>query len=595
MNQKAIELLSVNAVRDSIATSDFLEPFIQDNDKEPSWDGSVYIYKDKSRKKCYLNGRLSVQVKGTENDDLTPASIKYPISTIDLKNYLYDGGTIYFVVRVNHEGTLKQIYYVELTPIKIRILLSEAKDKKTKSVELKKFPNDSNSKAMIFLNCYENCQKQASFFDAKLRTLEELKKAGVLEGITIPVSTISGIDPKSALLKNEVYLYAKIKGGAIPQPIEIVPENLTMSEEREATISVGRRLFYTKVKQIRNSESIRTCIGDSLFFDYDPCKKLVRISFKETNSLRSLITDLDFFIAYIENESFTFNECVVPFVNFESKSQTFNVKKEKERLSYLKKVVAALDILGCDKDITVSDLSERDCLNIHYLVKAFVDKEPITGLKIDLPPIRSIDVGQLRFLVCLFRVDDNPGKYAIFDFFKAEIPLVYENSRGEKLPISQYIILQAEDLIKTTNIRYDVLLPSFQKCERHAELIERANNFLLELIKAYDMDSEKIELLDTAEAFANWIFNATEEELPYDVRLLNKLQIEKRKNHLSLSQVRELFRITESPNIREDVLVGAYLLLDQQEEAEFHFKKMDKELQEAFKSYPIYHFWNNGN
>ena len=171
------------------------------------------------------------------------------------------------------------------------------------------------------------------------------------------------------------------------------------------------------------------------------------------------------------------------------------------------------------------------------------------------------------------------------------MPLVYENLKGEKLPISQYIILQAEDLIKTTNIRYDVLLPSFQKSERHSELIERANCFLLELIKACDMDSTNVELLETAQSFADWIFNATEEELPYDVRLLNKLQIEKRKGPLGLSQIRELFRIIESSNIREDVLVGAYLLLDQQEDAEAHFKKMDNELQKAFKAYPIYHFW----
>ncbi|MDD4413451.1 MAG: hypothetical protein PHR14_02690 [Oscillospiraceae bacterium] len=43
LSAKAIEMLSTNAVKDSIAMSGFLEPFIADNDKEPSWDGHVYI------------------------------------------------------------------------------------------------------------------------------------------------------------------------------------------------------------------------------------------------------------------------------------------------------------------------------------------------------------------------------------------------------------------------------------------------------------------------------------------------------------------------------------------------------------------------
>lgn len=77
MDKKAIETLSVNAVRDSIVTSDFLDQFIADNDKEPTWDGFVYIYGDKSKKKNKLKGRLPVQIKGTENDDFSKEEIIY--------------------------------------------------------------------------------------------------------------------------------------------------------------------------------------------------------------------------------------------------------------------------------------------------------------------------------------------------------------------------------------------------------------------------------------------------------------------------------------------------------------------------------------
>lgn len=56
LDNRAIETLSVNAVKNSIVTSEFLDQFIADNDKEPSWDGFIYIYGDKSKKKAVLKG-----------------------------------------------------------------------------------------------------------------------------------------------------------------------------------------------------------------------------------------------------------------------------------------------------------------------------------------------------------------------------------------------------------------------------------------------------------------------------------------------------------------------------------------------------------
>ena len=56
LDSKAIETLSVNAVKNSIVTTDFLDQFIAENDKEPSWDGFVYMYSNKSKKKSNFNG-----------------------------------------------------------------------------------------------------------------------------------------------------------------------------------------------------------------------------------------------------------------------------------------------------------------------------------------------------------------------------------------------------------------------------------------------------------------------------------------------------------------------------------------------------------
>lgn len=232
LNTKAIETLSVNAVKDSIAMSDFLEPFINENDKEPSWDGAVYIYNCKNHNKSNLEGRLSIQVKGKECNDFSQEEISFPISTIDLKNYLYDGGIILFVVYVSSDGLTRKIYYIELPPIKLRLTLSNAENQKTKTLKLEEFPTDNYKKATIFLNCLQNCQKQASFTNANLLSLDELEAQGVLEGITVPIAAIGENDPQRALVTNEVYIYAKIKGCAIPQPLEILPLHMVTNQEK---------------------------------------------------------------------------------------------------------------------------------------------------------------------------------------------------------------------------------------------------------------------------------------------------------------------------------------------------------------------------
>ena len=60
-NSKTIETLSVNAVRNSITVCPLLDEFVADNDKEPSWDGNIYIYDNKKKTKDTLKGRIPIQ------------------------------------------------------------------------------------------------------------------------------------------------------------------------------------------------------------------------------------------------------------------------------------------------------------------------------------------------------------------------------------------------------------------------------------------------------------------------------------------------------------------------------------------------------
>lgn len=51
-----IEKLATSAVTGYISKTDYLSPFINEGDKEPSWDGNIYVFNNSSRSKCYLMG-----------------------------------------------------------------------------------------------------------------------------------------------------------------------------------------------------------------------------------------------------------------------------------------------------------------------------------------------------------------------------------------------------------------------------------------------------------------------------------------------------------------------------------------------------------
>src|SRR5699024_2648843 len=111
--------------------------------------------------------------------------------------------------------------------------------------------------------CLQNCQKEASLGEGKLFSLEELQKEGVLENIVIPFSGVGFDDPQMALIKSEVYLYAKIKGSSIPQPIDIIPEDVHTKQNMDALISVEDKIFYTNYEVIKGINGVTLCFGSS--------------------------------------------------------------------------------------------------------------------------------------------------------------------------------------------------------------------------------------------------------------------------------------------------------------------------------------------
>ena len=65
--------------------------YINDGDKEPFFDGHLYLYAGGKRNNEHYTGRVAVQVKGKDLDEFKDGKFCYPIEMLDLKAYLHEG------------------------------------------------------------------------------------------------------------------------------------------------------------------------------------------------------------------------------------------------------------------------------------------------------------------------------------------------------------------------------------------------------------------------------------------------------------------------------------------------------------------------
>lgn len=594
MNSKAIEELATNAVKKSIITTDVLDQFISENDKEPTWDGYVYIYDNKKKRKSDLRGRVAVQIKGKLKDEMPKDEISFPVSTIDMKNFLYDGGAIYFVVYISSDGTKETIYYTALTPVKLKLHLAQAKGQGTKSLKFIPFPTGNNQKATFFLNFYLDCKKQASFATKEMLSLEELEKQDVLTGLTFSVTGYgySQNDLHRALFENEVYLYANIKGSNAPVPIDLIPYNLQTQETEPCKIAVNDKVYYSSFSRIRSKDKVIVEIGESFKITMTKSGGLVNISYNSAPMLSDRIKDTEFMLDILRSKHFSLNGCKLDIDLAATEFQNFNIEAQTESVEYYKKMQTVLNLLNVQQDVNLSTMTKQDLLEMDNLITAFIDKKTVRNIRKDLSVITKIKIQNIVLILIFEETNKDSGEYNIYNFFSANLVLVYDTLESDDNYItSLYSILQKDDYLQISNIDYEAILPSYQALlKNNPAIFERANIDMLNMISAYD-ENKNTKLLNVAKSFAEWILNDDKDTLPYEIKLLNLLQIVRRERELNIDEIKQLCAIIENSLTREDIKVGAYLLLENQMAAQIHFDMLGKDEQEGFKKYPIFVFW----
>lgn len=595
------EQLGTSAVIQAISKTDRLKPFVNNGDKEPSYDGGVYIYNNDKYAKDNIK-RVLIQVKSKGVQSKPPAEIQFPVSVIDLDNYMHNGGVMFFVVYYDKAtGETKQIYYSALLPFKIKAILKGANNEKKKiSIAFRVFPSAPNEITDLFLNFYSDAQKQISFAEKDLPTITELQKSGTLESLSfsyVSAAQIPGITSYPKILDGkEVYLYANIKGGVVPIPVEHYAQitQLHMGYADNIPVSVNGIIYYECVTKVITANELIYHIGSSVTITVPNIDRhasnaqdfKLTISVKLKGTLKQRIKALEFLNAVLNAKSFELGGIKLPVDFTDTELKRLVPDPYKALLKKYKQYAAVLKKLHVKKDVSLDNFANEDHWKLNSLVEAIENKAPIKNIKGTLTTITNVNFGGLHLVMLCKKQKD--GSYKIWDYFSKHIDVCFIDENDKPYTASQYSVMKAADFLSVDNLYLPSIIEDYKHIEPQPYIAENGNLVMLEMLKAYD-EKPNEELFGAVKQMYAWL-ETVSSYLSEEVMIINKLQIVRRERELTFAEKQELYNIAcNSENITYKI--GALILLSEQNEAQKLLDNLPQEEKDILMSFPIFKFY----
>ena len=345
-----IEFEAVGAVREVLNRTNYLESFIDENDKTPVWDGSILVYGDSKipHSKTSLRGRVPVQVKGRLIDTLPVKEIKFAVNLDDLRGFNSEGGAIFFVVYMTKDYT-KKIYYSNLLTIDIERFLQRSSKQKQVSISFSPFPDDKGVIMSIFLSFLANRKRQMGTVDTKklyMDQWDDLEGESMLGTLTIPIITYNDPDRLPFELATSIpqYVYTSPKDFEhILIPVERM-ESMAIGYIEIGTIKIDDIIYYQEYEIIWQEGEFSFHFGKGLSMSFERVKNRsesgsykININLTSQGTLKERVKDVEFFIHYFDKKNVSIKSIDFPLkdLTVSSKDEIDSIRKLYKRLTDL--------------------------------------------------------------------------------------------------------------------------------------------------------------------------------------------------------------------------------------------------------------------
>lgn len=594
------EIIATTAVKERLALCDGLQSFINERDKEPLWDGPIYVFPKDNNKKENLIGRVPVQVKGKKKDVTSKTTnVNYEIKVSALRKYLQDGGLIYFVVTfgVSKEKT---IFYKVLLPYDIQQILKHAGKKQNTYISFQRLPEDDDSIRHIFIQFIHDKKRQATqIVLSEQQVAEAIKNGGSFKFHVLPkVQPRNSFDMLRETTTQDIYLYVETKEGVELPFSKIEQSFFSMAiEKKDIPVSVNGIKYYDSISYGYENGKAYFYVGQALKLPYAEEGEELRkqtIKFELKGTLNNRIIDSDFILALAENKEIRFGEQVIFNMSVDKSEDVENFKKINIEL---KKLKCALDYFGVHIDLDMDNLTAGDDKTIDVLIRASSGK-PLSFNEKDLPhifySIKKLGNTSVRILV---KKEKDSEEYVLSSAFsdEAHVTLEFMNNEGNKViiePWSLFVYMTAQEFL-CSNIDYSTILKSIKSLDARGKEVEindpetgktiGTNAMLLEIISAYDSQSTKdYELLQ----FALDIAEAIESDAP--ATIINKFQVIKRMRNLTSEEIADLVVLRRRFIDNAMIKCGIAIVLGEADVARKLLDELTDEDRKRIIDYPIY-------
>ena len=587
MTTKKIEEKGQRILCGFFSECDRVDTYVPCNDKEPLWDGHLYLFSSPQQKADQVYGRIPAQLKSAAKTS-SKDTCTFSVRTTALETYKRDGGIIYFyVLTENPEGS--QIYYCPLTPVTIKKYLRVPSKGGKVSIKLKRIPSDKNQVTEELFQFHFDCKKQTSSSDKPIVELKDyLGKAGKRQFTVFAKSPNPVDDIFKHMQSRPLYMYATDDNQNVTFPIGDGPVTIKIGKNIEQEISVNSVPYFKGCTLFEDEDETIVTIGSFFTFRSGNENKQATINFKlEPKSNIKKIPYLSFCLAVLKHKYFNIGSLKVACEGLEASADL--IKKMQEELKILCQVRSLFNTMHIEDDINLDELDSSGINNLEALYRGIVLNEPLE-LKAGMEKHARVEIGPLTIYI-MFEPTDENGKFFVHDFFMDDDVCCLLTENGNTTKSSRYTLLSVDQFVEASNFDYSRMIPSYEQFVKLDEKVaQQANLDMLRMILAYDKtNGVKKKLLDAAEALNNWFIEIKRfNDLP--INEINRLQIIKRKRSLSEDEKEHIYSLMEECSA-EDCKAACMLLLDNQAGAEYHFKKIPEQQQEFFRSLPICHFW----
>lgn len=594
VDTKAIEEKALNYLKYFIEDSERISQYLADNDKEPCWDGHLYLYDGEGKSKKNLLGRVPIQVKGTEVERFKTKKWKFKLEKSDLQAYLHEP-TFFIVCQIKKNSKERKLFYRELLPCSVQTLLKDMGKKESRqtlfhllNTDLKDFED----KLLVFMN---NSRKMLSFVNSAPMTMDDVFKRGIKNfSFVSPIKPSNRIELMKYLSTHDTYLYAKIsKEFNIDFPIADGPMRFAFKRQENCDVRIGDRVFYHGYTNEIKEGFMNVIVGGILTMTIPlDEKERVKASVKmktDSKYLKESIHEAEFALALYEHKVLSIGNVIKLGVNDNN-----TIKELYEKLGCWKALQTVLDKMHVTKPFDLTAITPDQIQLINILIEALVEGKRVK-LKDPENSILLFEIANIKLL--LWCVADKNGECTIGDFFDGAINISYLFQGKEIINASLYSYLQNDDLwTKIDNIDYDGLLPSaIKSANENAHCLELLNLDVLAMLSAIDTletgEPKKCSiLLEECYKLNNWLLEHDIEGDKQMVHKCNKMQIIKRQRAFKENEISEMNQIIENDDISNIYKVGFCLLLENKDCFYNYYNHMTDAEKQTLKNYPIWRF-----